>query len=99
MFKLFFSILFLVLINSQAFGLSKEMQQAKKYGIKQCQNDSQQRLLSGMTKSKFNSFCICYMNGVFDLLTEKEIRYQSKYNKPSAKFVKGTKKVTKKCEK
>ena len=52
-----------------------------------------------MSQARFNTFCICYISGVFDLLTDKEIRYQTKYSKPSAKFIKGAKKVTSKCEK
>lgn len=99
MFKFLLSILILTLISTKVFALSEEMQQAKEYGIQQCQKDTQQKLLSGMTQARFNTFCICYITGVFDLLTDKEISYQTKYSKPSAKFIKGTKKVTSKCEK
>ena len=97
MVKFFSIILFISTFSFNAFSISTEMKAAKKNAIYQCQNDTQQYQASGMSKSKFNKFCVCYMEGVFNLLNNKEMKYQEKYGKPSDKFYKGTRKIVKKC--
>ena len=68
------------------------------YAIRICQNDMQQFKASGLSTKKYLKFCECYMKGAMSAFDEKELKYQSKYKKPSGKFQKISKNLKKKCE-
>ena len=92
--KLLIVILFLVLPK---FSYSNENQINNAVEI--CQRDMQQFSESGLSIKDYLSFCNCYMTGMINSLDEKEKAYQSKYQKPSGKFIKKAKKLKKYCTK
>ena len=69
------------------------------YAINVCKQDSQQFSASGLPIRGYLKFCECYMTNMINSLDEKEQSYQKKYNKPSGKFMKLSKKFRDDCVK
>ena len=67
------------------------------YGIKQCKNDKQQFNASKMTIGNYNTFCECYIKSMMNLLDEKEMSYQQKYQTPSQNFINSSQRVKSNC--
>lgn len=88
-------LLFLVFITLTNNSHSNEKQ--INYAIQMCQQDMQQFSASGLSVEEYLSFCKCYMTGMINYLDDKEKTYQSKYKKPSGKFLKKAKKLKTDC--
>ena len=86
-------LLSFILITSKAGSNENQLN----YAIKYCQQDMQQFRASGLSTKQYLKFCECYMTKMVNALDEKEINYQKKYNKPSGKYIKLSKKYKNQC--
>jgi|TARA_B110000438_G_C15745018_1_gene620303 hypothetical protein len=58
---IFILALFALFLASNSFAIS---QRVINEGIKMCQSDKEMLRISGLSRSKYNSFCVCYINGI-----------------------------------
>ena len=86
-------LLFLISISSKAGSNENQLN----YAIRYCQQDMQQFTASGLSTKQYLKFCECYMTKMINAMDEKEINYQKKYNKPSGKYIKLSKKYKNQC--
>tara|TARA_B100000886_G_C20141086_1_gene373994 strand:- start:80 stop:373 length:294 start_codon:yes stop_codon:yes gene_type:complete len=86
-------LLFFNLISSKAGSNENQLNHAIRY----CQQDMQQFTASGLSTKQYLKFCECYMTKMINAIDEKEINYQKKYNKPSGKYIKLSKKYKNQC--
>ena len=90
------TLLFLILFTFFSFATNSDEYQMN-YAIKYCQQDMQQFKASGLSTRQYLKFCECYMTKMLNALDEKEINFQKKYNKPSGKYIKLSKKYKGQC--
>ena len=90
--KLIIILSFLFVIN-----IAHSNEKQINYAIQMCQQDMQQFSASGLSVQEYLSFCRCYMTGMIKALDDKEKAYQSKYQKPSGKYLKKAKKLKTNC--
>ncbi len=50
-----------------------------------------------MTIGNYNTFCECYIRSMMNLLDEKEMSYQQKYQTPSQNFINSSQRVKSNC--
>lgn len=75
----------------------EELDEAKRFGIEQCQSDQREFKLSGLTRKQYDAFCTCYIGSVMDALSVSELAYQKKHNQSSAEYIKRTQLIAKHC--
>ena len=71
-------------------------QQIKKE-IELCQAEYNPEKYPDVTKEKFNTFCICLINGLVEIYDNEEAKYQAKFNKPSDDFTNKEEEIIKYC--
>ena len=63
MIKLAFLILFAMFLQFNSFSIDQD---GINKTIKLCQSNQEQFKASGLTREKYNSFCSCYIKGLFE---------------------------------
>tara|TARA_B100001063_G_scaffold227925_1_gene238853 strand:- start:971 stop:2713 length:1743 start_codon:yes stop_codon:yes gene_type:complete len=74
-----------------------EIEDEIKKEIELCQAEYNSEKYPDVTKEQFNTFCICYINGLVDIFDNQEAKYQAKFNKPSDNYTNKEEEIIKYC--